>query len=135
MFWQGLILWYDNYGLWPWQAKPRPTSVLILERDIFTLCYLKYINLCISQTLTCTTDRMKRMKTSSENTGNDNACTVHRCLDKRGGVMISWDNFSYFSMKPYVVTPQLNCLVKMVQMRGHNICFYAELTKIISMQN
>ena len=17
--------WYDNYGLWPWQAKPRPT--------------------------------------------------------------------------------------------------------------
>ena len=24
MFWQGLILWYDNYGLWPWQAKPRP---------------------------------------------------------------------------------------------------------------
>ena len=24
MFWQGLIFWYDNYGLWPWQAKPRP---------------------------------------------------------------------------------------------------------------
>ena len=28
------------------------------------------------------------------------------------------DNFSYFSMKPYVV-------------RGHSICFYAKLTKII----
>ena len=26
MFWQGLILWYDNYGLWPWQAKPRPKT-------------------------------------------------------------------------------------------------------------
>ena len=24
MLWQGLIFWYDNYGLWPWQAKPRP---------------------------------------------------------------------------------------------------------------
>ena len=33
--------------------------------------------------------------------------------------------------KPYVVTPQLNRLVEMVQMRGHNIGFYAELTKII----
>ena len=20
----GLIFWYDNYGLWPWQAKLRP---------------------------------------------------------------------------------------------------------------
>ena len=28
MFWQGLIFfWYDNYGLWPWQAKPRPKTV------------------------------------------------------------------------------------------------------------
>ena len=27
----------------------------------------------------------------------------------------------------YVVTPHLNCL-ETVQMRGHNICFYAELT-------
>ena len=39
------------------------------------------------------------------------------------------DNFSYFSLKPYVVTPHLNCLTETVQMRGHNICFYAELTK------
>ena len=31
MFWQGLILWYDNYGLWPWQAKPRPI-IQILHR-------------------------------------------------------------------------------------------------------
>ena len=30
------------------------------------------------------------------------------------------------------MTPHLNRLVKTVQMRGHNICFSAELTKIIS---
>ena len=30
-----------------------------------------------------------------------------------------------------VVTPHLNHLVEMVQIRGHNICFFAELTKII----
>ena len=41
------------------------------------------------------------------------------------------DIFSYFSLKPYVATPHLNRLIKTVQMRGHNICFYAELTKII----
>ena len=39
--------------------------------------------------------------------------------------------FSYFSLKPYVVTPHLHDLDKMVQMRGHNICFSAEITKII----
>ena len=33
------------------------------------------------------------------------------------------DNFSYFSSKPYVVTPHLNCLIKTVQMKGNNICF------------
>ena len=41
------------------------------------------------------------------------------------------DNFPHFSSKPFVVTPHLNHLVEMVQMRDHNICFYAELTKII----
>ena len=41
------------------------------------------------------------------------------------------DNFSYLSSKPYDVTPHLNRLVETVQMRGHNICFYAELTKTI----
>ena len=41
------------------------------------------------------------------------------------------DNFSYFSSKPYVVTPHLNRLIESVQMRGHNLCFYAELTKNI----
>ena len=35
---------------------------------------------------------------------------------------------SYFS---YVVTPHLNCLIEKVQMRGHNICFYAEFIKNI----
>ena len=45
--------------------------------------------------------------------------------------MIIEDNFSYFSLKPYVVTPNLNRLDETVQMRGHNIHFYAELAKII----
>ena len=38
--------------------------------------------------------------------------------------------FPYFSLKPYVVTPDLNRLVETVEMRGHNI-FFSELTKII----
>ena len=54
-----------------------------------------------------------------------------RALDKRKYLIIIWDNFSYFSMKPYVVTPHLNRLKETVQIRGHNICFGAELTKII----
>ena len=36
----------------------------------------------------------------------------------------------YFSSIPYVVTPHLNRLDETVQMRGHNIWFYTELTKI-----
>ena len=39
--------------------------------------------------------------------------------------------FSYFSLKLYVVTPHLNPLVETVLLRGHDICFYAEFTKII----
>ena len=35
--------------------------------------------------------------------------------------MIIEDKFSYFSLKPYVVTPHLNCLNETVPMRGHNI--------------
>ena len=46
-------------------------------------------------------------------------------------LMIIEDNLSYFSLKPYVVTPHLNRLIETIQMRGHNIYFYAELTKII----
>ena len=45
--------------------------------------------------------------------------------------MIIRDNFSCFSLKLCIVTPDLNCLIEMVQMRGHNICFYAKLRKII----
>ena len=41
------------------------------------------------------------------------------------------DNISYFSLKTYVVTPHLYGPDETVQMRGHNICFYAELTKVI----
>ena len=56
---------------------------------------------------------------------------LSRALDKRGYLMIIEDNYSYFSLKPYVMTPNLNCPDETVQMRGHNICFYADLTKII----
>ena len=35
--------------------------------------------------------------------------------------MIIWDNFSYFPLKLYVVTPHLNRLNETVQMRGHNM--------------
>ena len=34
--------------------------------------------------------------------------------------------FCYFLSKAYVVTPHLNRLIEMVQMRGHNISFNAE---------
>ena len=23
----GVDFWYDSYGLWPWQAKPRPKTI------------------------------------------------------------------------------------------------------------
>ena len=39
--------------------------------------------------------------------------------------------FFLISSKPYVIIPHLNLFIKTVQMRGHNICFYAELTKNI----
>ena len=49
--------------------------------------------------------------------------------------------FFIYNQKPYVVTPHLNHLTEMVQMRvttyetvqmrGHNIGFYGELTKNI----
>ena len=45
--------------------------------------------------------------------------------------MITDDNFSYFSFKPFVVTPHLNRLIETVQMRGHNERFEAELKKSI----
>ena len=51
------------------------------------------------------------------------SCEPVSGLDKREYLMIIQDNFSYFSIKPYVLTPHLNRLVETVQMRGHNICF------------
>ena len=54
--------------------------------------------------------------------------TPARALDKRDYLIII---FSYFSSKPYVVTPHLNRLNETVQMKGHTICLYAELIKII----
>ena len=43
------------------------------------------------------------------------------------------DNFSYFSLKPYVVTPHLNRLTEPVWMRGHNIRYVLFLCKINKM--
>ena len=40
------------------------------------------------------------------------------------------DNFCYFCIKIYVVTPHLNRLDETVQMRGHNICLRLEIRKI-----
>ena len=37
-----------------------------------------------------------------------------------------------FLIKDDVMTPHLNRLIETVQMRGHNIRLYAELTKIIT---
>ena len=54
-----------------------------------------------------------------------------RALEKMEYLVISKDNFSYFSSKPYVVTPYLNRLNETVQMRGHNIWFRWEIRKII----
>ena len=33
------------------------------------------------------------------------------------------DNFPYFSIKTYIVTPHKNGFCETVLMRGHNICF------------
>ena len=41
------------------------------------------------------------------------------------------DRSCLFLLKQYVVTPDVNRHDETVQMRGHNICFYAEFTKII----
>ena len=48
-------------------------------------------------------------------------------------MLIIQDKFSYFSLKPYVVTPHLNHLVQTVKMRGHNICLKPELKKKLSL--
>ena len=44
-----------------------------------------------------------------------------RALDEREYLVIIRDNFCCFCIKIYVVTPHLNRLDEMVQMRGHNI--------------
>ena len=46
-------------------------------------------------------------------------------------IMLLLSIYAHFSLKPYVVTLHLNSLVKTVQMKGHNIGFCGELTKII----
>ena len=41
------------------------------------------------------------------------------------------NNYSFSSLKPYVVTPHLNYLVETVQVKGHNICFKQKVSLII----
>ena len=48
---------------------------------------------------------------------------LRRALDKREYSIISWNNFSYFSIKPYVVTPHLNGLFQTVHMRCTTYAF------------
>ena len=52
-----------------------------------------------------------------------------RAVDKRVYLVIIRDNFCPFCKKAYVVTPHLNHLAEMVQMRGHNIWFQGEIRK------
>ena len=54
--------------------------------------------------------------------------SINRCTQKGQNCIVCLsecsrvkDNFSYFSLKHYVVTPYLNCLDETVQMRGHSI--------------
>ena len=48
---------------------------------------------------------------------------LNQALDKREYLVIIRGNFCQFCTKTYVVTPHLNRLDKMVQMRGNNIWF------------
>ena len=51
----------------------------------------------------------------------------YRALDKREDLMIIF----LILIETISLTPHLNHLAEMVQMRGHSMCFYAELTKNI----
>ena len=55
------------------------------------------------------------------------ATTGRQPVDKRKYLMI----FFLIPHLIYVLTPFLNRLVETVQIRGHDICFYADLTKIV----
>ena len=46
--------------------------------------------------------------------------------------MIIRDNFCYFCITPYFVTPHLKRLHETVWMRGHNIRFHKEIRKLSS---
>ena len=45
--------------------------------------------------------------------------------------MVIQDNFGFFPIKTYVVTPHLNRLVETVQMSGRIIWFQSEIRNII----
>ena len=54
------------------------------------------------------------------------SCNKIRAIDKMEYLMI---NFSYFSSKPYDVTPHLNRLDETVQMRGSQYMFLCRINK------
>ena len=45
--------------------------------------------------------------------------------------MIILENFSYFSIKTYVVGTHMKHFIEAILMSTHNICFYGELEEII----
>ena len=57
--------------------------------------------------------------------------TLNRAPDKREYSMIIEGQFSYLTLKLYVVAPHLNRLIETVQMRGHDIWFQQEIRQII----
>ena len=62
-----------------------------------------------------------------------NVCKKQASIYKTARALDKWVYLKIiFLSKLYVVTPHLNRLVETVQMRGHKICFYEELTKIIT---
>ena len=57
--------------------------------------------------------------------------SCYRALDSREYLMIIIIFFLILIKTIYIMTPHLSRLVKTVQMRDHNLCFYAELPKSI----
>ena len=83
-------------------------------------CGSALLNLHMPRWWVCSLERVKFLKLG------------FRALDKREYFLIISDSFCKFCLKTYVVTRHLNRLEETVQMRGHNVWFYAELTKITS---
>ena len=109
-----LVCWAQNYGnhysqtnfkwLWPW--KILMTLVLSVASETKT----------------------NSIKVNEYSFRWKNSTTCIRALGKRDFLMIIF----LISHRNHIMwSPHLNHLDETVQMRGHNVCFYAELTKII----